>query len=113
MIPRPFQPVLLRLDLARALVLLMLVAAVGMMAGCATPGSELVEIRVPVPIECRAAKPARPAMPTDALQPADSLYRKVTAALAELELREGYELELVAALDACMTPLDAAAALRP
>lgn len=41
-----------------------------LMAGCAgAPRVETVEVRVPVPVECREPVPARPAMPTEALQP--------------------------------------------
>jgi hypothetical protein len=74
------------------------------LCGCATAPS--VPVRVPVPVECRVATPARPAMPTDSLTFADSLERKVKAALAELEIREGYELELLAALGICTAPLE-------
>jgi hypothetical protein len=104
------QPVFRARGILRPLLLLVLVAIVGLCAGCATR-PQLVEIRVPVPIECRVDKPARPAMPTDALQPSDSIDRKVKALLAENELREGYEILLVAALELCTKPLDPAAKL--
>ncbi len=74
------------------------------LAGCATAPS--VPLRIPVPIECRVATPSRPAMPTDGIVSADTLDRKVKAALAELEVREGYETELRAALATCTAPLE-------
>ncbi|MFV0676154.1 hypothetical protein [Variovorax sp. tm] len=40
-------------------------------------------------------------MPTEALAPGVDLDRFSAAAMAEIELREGCELELNAALDAC------------
>jgi hypothetical protein len=44
-------------------------------------------------------------MPTEALIEADSLDRKTAAALAEIDLREGYEAKLVAALRGCTRPI--------
>jgi hypothetical protein len=105
MIPNALQPVFRGRDLVRPALLVLLVATVALsLAGCATRPPQLVEIRVPVPIECRVATPQRPAMPTAGLQPSDAIDRKVKAALAELEIREGYELELVAALAQCTRP---------
>lgn len=62
-------------------------------------------LRVPIPVECRVQVPARPAMPTEALAPGVDLDRFAAAAMAEIELREGYEGELGAALDACISLL--------
>lgn len=72
--------------------------ALAVLTGCATT-SEIV--KVPVPVECRVAVPNRPAMPTESLGDHSTLDDIVRAALAELELREGYELELRAALATC------------
>jgi hypothetical protein len=44
-------------------------------------------------------------MPTAALSPGVSLDRFAASATAEIELREGYEIELRAALDACTAPI--------
>lgn len=57
--------------------------------------------RVAVPIPCRVAIPARPIMPTESLPVDASLDAFVQAAAAEIERREGYEVELRAALGAC------------
>lgn len=82
--------------------LVLLVGAAGL-AGCgAIP---LQTIKIPVPIECRVQTPARPAMPTEALAPGVDLDRFVAASQAEIELREGYEGELRAALSQCTAPL--------
>lgn len=59
-------------------------------------------VKVPLPVECRVEVPARPAMPTEALAPGVDLDRFSASALAELELREGYEGELRAALAECV-----------
>ena len=66
--------------------------------GCATKQEPL---RVAVPVPCRVAMPARPQMPTEALAPDVSLDDFVAAAAAEIERREGYEVQLRAALAAC------------
>ena len=58
-----------------------------------------------VPVACRVQTPVRPAMPTAALSPGVSLDRFAASATAEIELREGYEIELRAALDACTAPI--------
>jgi len=83
----------------------------GLLAGCATTERVTVQtVKVPVPIECRVHTPARPAMPTEALRSGGtSLDAFVAAAAAEIELREGYEGELVAALAACTAPVAASA----
>ncbi|MDQ0068954.1 hypothetical protein J2W34_000728 [Variovorax boronicumulans] len=62
-------------------------------------------MKVPVPVECRVEVPARPAMPTEALSPGVDLDRFSASALAEIELREGYEVELRAALLGCIKPV--------
>ena len=69
-----------------------------LLAGCATKQEPL---RIAVPVPCRVALPTRPAMPTDALAPDVSLDDFVSAAAAEIERREGYELQLRAVIEAC------------
>jgi hypothetical protein len=81
-------------------VLLVVAAA---LAGCGV--APLRTVRVPLPVECRVQMPARPAMPTEALAPGVALDRYVAASQAEIELREGYEGELRAALEECTSPL--------
>jgi hypothetical protein len=83
---------------------LIVVVCMVLLAGCATT-APMVEVRVPVPVECRVNVPARPAMPTDGLGPGAALDAAVAAMLAELELREGYEKELRAALATCTAPI--------
>ena len=58
--------------------------------------------RIAVPVPCRVTLPARPLMPTDGLPPDTSLDDFIAAAAAEIERREGYEIQLRAALGACM-----------
>lgn len=62
--------------------------------------------KVEIPIECRIQAPQRPAMPTRNLTQADSLDTHVKTIQAEIDVREGYEIELKAALEACMSPVN-------
>lgn len=78
-----------------------------LLAGCAAPRVELQRVSVPVPVVCQEPMPAKPIMPTEGLRPPVSLDTFAAAAMAEIERREGYELELVAALEACRAPVEA------
>lgn len=79
--------------------------ASAVLAGCTTPPARLQPIKVPVPVQCQAQVPARPAMPTEALRPGVGLDPFVKAAQAEIERREGYEERLRAALAECVMPV--------
>lgn len=85
--------------------ILMTIAA--LLTGCAAPRVELQRVSVPVPIACQEPMPAKPIMPTDALVPPVSLDAFAAAAMAEIERRDGYEIELVAALEVCRAPIAA------
>jgi hypothetical protein len=85
---------------------LLLALLAGAVAGChhnppVTPG------RTAIPTECKEAVPDRPAMPTDALKPGATTDAYVQAAEAEILLREGYEVKLRTALEACTKPIQA------
>jgi hypothetical protein len=64
-----------------------------------------VQVKVPVPVECRVAVPPRPAMPTEGFESRPSIDIFVQGALAELQIREGYEGQLRAGLEACTEPM--------
>lgn len=82
--------------------IILLAAVAAMLMGC---NATMTQIKVPVPVACQETEPGRPVMPTDRLLPGASLDSFVQAAEAEIERREGYELKLVAALRACIEPL--------
>ena len=82
-------------------------AAAVLLAGCAVPRVELQRVSVPVPVACQEPMPAKPVMPTEGLRPPVTLDAFAAAAMAEIERREGWELELVAALEACRAPIAA------
>lgn len=76
------------------------VLAFGGLAACGV--APLQAVKMPVPVECRVEVPARPAMPTEALALGADIDLFSASALAEIELREGYESELRVALTLCV-----------
>lgn len=85
----------------RTVEMIALIVLVGwILSGCSTM-PDTVEIRVPVPVACQVAEPARPALGIDSVPadtPLDVLLRHLRA---DHDLRDGYEAELRAALKAC------------
>lgn len=79
-----------------------IVALAGGLGACGM--APLQTVKVPVPVECDVQVPARPAMPTEGLSPGVDVDRFSAFAMAEIELREGYEGELRAALTECVKP---------
>lgn len=78
-----------------------------LLAGCAgAPRVEVQRVNVAVPVECQEPVPARPAMPTDSLRPGATVDDFARAAMAELARREGYEGQLLTALEACRAPIN-------
>lgn len=84
-----------------------LIATCALLAGCATRNHvEIQRVNVPVPVECKEPVPARPVMPTEGLATTATLDQFAQAAMAEIERREGYEGELLAALENCRKPIN-------
>lgn len=83
------------------LVPLLAIALLG--AGCAS-APVYTRVHVPVPVACTEPIPDRPAMPTEALAPGVAPWTLLQSALAEIDRREGYELQLRAALAVCTGP---------
>ena len=71
------------------------------LTGCGTIQPGTTTVKVPIPVKCLAEEPRRPVMPTETLSAKDSQDTKVAAALAEIDIREGYEGELLVALRSC------------
>ena len=82
---------------------IILTAACAVLAGCGTVRTQQVSVLVPV--ACLEAEPQRPVMPTEALAPGVPPFILLRAALAEIDRRDGWETELVAALRACTAPV--------
>ena len=70
------------------------------LVGCASP-APAGRTLVPVPVECREPVPDRPAMPIELLLPGAHPWVLMRAALAEIDWREGYEVQLRTALVGC------------
>ena len=86
-------------------------AAAALLAGCGATAPariEVQQVKVAVPVPCDEAEPARPSMPTEQLPAAADVDAYVQAAGAEIERREGYEIQLRVALANCKRPLKAA-----
>ena len=85
-----------------------LTAAALLLAGCGTTQS--TRVHIPVPVECQEAVPDRPAMPTEQLAPGATPWVLLRAALAEIDRREAYEIQMRTALVACTAPIEPAQA---
>jgi uncharacterized lipoprotein YajG len=75
--------------------------AVLLLAGCAAKEPVTIIQKVPVPVKCQAVVPVRPVMPTETIGVAD-FFVQSRAAFAEIDFREAYEVELLAALLSCL-----------
>lgn len=82
---------------------LLAILAVVLLAGCSTVVDRVVPVNVAVPVACQQLEPARPDMDTESLPPDSAVDEQSRAMRAEIERREGYEIELRAALRACIT----------
>jgi len=73
------------------------------LTGCnITQPPNIVEHKVLVTIPCKVTLPSKPVMPlTETGSSDEDLFVKSKKALAEIELRKGYETELEAAANAC------------
>lgn len=72
---------------------------------CATTSGGTFEQKTALPIPCKATVPQRPAMPTESvpLEPKATFMDRFTAsAIAEIEIREPYEVLLVKELQSCL-----------
>ncbi|HEJ7302319.1 hypothetical protein GST45_21410 [Serratia marcescens] len=73
------------------------------LAGCssAPPAPSYVEVKVPMAVPCKTADVARPAFAVDQLPIGAPIDMQMRALRAERHQRIGYELELLAANEAC------------
>lgn len=75
-----------------------------LLAGCASASQVIekpVEVKVPAPVPCKAPDIPVPPWPLSAVPASASDFEFYKAALAEIELRAGYEVRLKAAVAAC------------
>ena len=74
-----------------------------LLVGCnSITAPNTVEVKVPVPVPCDVPVVQKPVFPfTDTASTKDNVKEKVLKALSELQVRNGYELDLSTALDTC------------
>lgn len=75
------------------------------LSGCTTLQPEVVTVRVPVEIPCKATEPQRPRMDTEHLPITAKVDAQARAMRAEIERREAYEEQLRVELRACIAPI--------
>ena len=74
------------------------------LSGCCTTACKptVVDRNVMITIPCKISVPEKPAMPlTDSGKQEEDIFNKTKKALAELDIRRGYESELEAAIESC------------
>lgn len=87
---------------AQMCILGVLFFVVFMMTGCATERLVVKEVKVPVPIPCKIISPDKPVYPLqEAKKEEADIFVITQKALAEIELRQGYETKLEAAIVEC------------
>lgn len=72
-----------------------------LLTGCAGMTPRVVEVKVPVPVPCKATPPERPLFAVDGLAIGSGIWEQMKALRAERQQRIGYEVELEAAVKAC------------
>lgn len=87
----------------RAIVLILLMGAIALLAGCAGVPPSVVTVDRAVPVACDVEEPARPALAIDSLPEGLAVDVQARHLRADHTLRDGYEGELRAALKACKT----------
>lgn len=83
-------------------------AAAVLLAGCgAAPPARVAiqQVKLAVPVPCDEPEPERPNMPTEHLSRDADVDAYVKAAAAEIERREGYEIQLRSVLANCRRSL--------
>ena len=68
--------------------------------GC-TCMPKTIEVKVPTPVPCIDTVPEKPNMPLQAADPKEDIFSHSKKAIAEIEVRKGYEKELEAVISAC------------
>lgn len=80
---------------------LLSILAVSMLTAC-SPQLIVKEVKVPVPVPCKIVSPEKPVYPLqEAKKNESNIFNITQKALAEIELRQGYETKLEAAITEC------------
>ena len=85
---------------------LLSLAFIAILAGCATTDPVIKTViqkeEVPVAVPCKVAIPTKPDFNFDKLTEDKDIFDKTKALLADRKLHQGYEAELLAALNSCI-----------
>lgn len=84
--------------------IILMTMCASVLAGCGA--TRTLKVSVPVPVACNETVPQKPEWPTQSLSPGAAPFVVMRAALAEIDIREGYELLLLTALESCVRPID-------
>jgi hypothetical protein len=86
----------------KLLIVVLILAAIFSLSGCFSTTGKVVDHNVQVNVPCKVTMPSKPVMPlTDTGNIKDDIFVKSKKALAEIDLRKGYEAELEAAAGSC------------
>jgi len=76
------------------------------LVGCATRepviNTVIQRVEVPIAVPCKVAVPAKPDLNFDKLTVEQDIFDKTKSVLADRKLTQGYETELLAALNSCI-----------
>ena len=73
-----------------------------LLCACGTVPPKVVDHEVLVTVPCKVTMPSKPVMPlTDTGDVKDDIFVKTKKALAEIDLRKGYEAQLEAVAQSC------------
>lgn len=72
-----------------------------MLAGCSTAIPSVVKVNIPIGVPCKTEFIAPPVFTVDALPIGSNIWDQMAALRADRILRQGYEQQLQAAINAC------------
>jgi hypothetical protein len=86
---------------------LLALSLVALLSACASGPPPIMapliqKVEIPIPVPCKVAIPKAPTFNFDELNIDQDIYEKVRALLVDRKLHLGYEVELSAALNACV-----------
>jgi len=85
---------------------LLLSALAIFLSGCATTdpviNTVIQKVEVPIEVPCKAIVPTKPDFNFDKVTLDQDVFEKTKALLADRKLHQGYEIELLAALNSCI-----------
>jgi len=85
---------------------LLSLAFIAILTGCATTepviNTIIQKVEVPIAVPCKIAIPVKPDFNFDKVTLEQDIFEKTKALLADRKLSQGYEGELIAALNTCI-----------